>query len=407
MNWPVRPIKTVIKNTQYGLSVPADAHGSIPIVGMKDIQDGHVVVDNDIRVALPKEQADAYRLKKGDILLNRTNSPALVGKAGIVRKDIDAVFASYLVRISLDDTLADSSFINHYINSEMGQRQMKTLSTRAIGQANINPTVFGRHFFIPLPSVRVQREIAALLCSWDCATEKTEELIARNRERHQWLTLRLLTGQQRLPTFYKPWRTVRLGEVFTNRVEIGRPDLPLVAITGENGVVRRDDLSRRDTSTEDKGKYLRICPGDIGYNTMRMWQGVCGFSRLEGIVSPAYTIATPTDKVDGEFMACFFKTPSVIHLFFRHSQGLVDDTLNLKWHHFSEIEVTIPDRTEQRALAAILRDSSREIDLLRKQSEALRLQKRGLMQKLLTGEWRIKIDEPEMAGETESNRGDI
>ena len=181
------------------------------------------------------------------------------------------------------------------------------------------------------------------------------------------------------------------GDIFTNRVEINNTDLPLVAITGENGVVSREDLIRRDTSSEDKGSYLRVCPGDIGYNTMRMWQGVCGLSTIEGIVSPAYTIATPKEEVDGEFMALYFKSPPVIHLFRKHSQGLVDDTLNLKWRHFAEIKVTIPERQEQKAIASIFRTVDRETDLLSAQLNALKDQKKGLMQQILTGKRRVKV----------------
>ena len=122
-----------------------------------------------------------------------------------------------------------------------------------------------------------------------------------------------------------------------------------------------------------------------------MWQGVCGLSQLEGIVSPAYTIITPKSSIDGEFMALLFKSLPAIHLFHRHSQGLVDDTLNLKWHHFSEIKVTVPDKPEQQAIAAIFRIADRELDLLRSQLSVLQEQKKGLMQQLLTGKVRVKV----------------
>ncbi|MFP4040805.1 MAG: restriction endonuclease subunit S, partial [Desulfosudaceae bacterium] len=139
-----------------------------------------------------------------------------------------------------------------------------------------------------------------------------------------------------------------------------------------------------------KSKYLRIRPGDIGYNTMRMWQGVSALSPHEGIVSPAYTIATPKKGVDGEFMAYLFKLPKTIHLFYRYSQGLTSDTWNLKFRHFREIKVTIPDIEEQKAIAQILKTCDAELALLRNKLTALQKQKRGLMQKLLTGQWRVK-----------------
>jgi len=89
-------------------------------------------------------------------------------------------------------------------------------------------------------------------------------------------------------------------------------------------------------------------------------------------------------------MALLFKSLPVIHLFHRHSQGLVDDTLNLKWRHFSEIKVTIPEKKEQKAIATVFRTADRELDLLGTQLDALREQKKGLMQQLLTGKVRVK-----------------
>ena len=64
-------------------------------------------------------------------------------------------------------------------------------------------------------------------------------------------------------------------------------------------MIPRDQLDKRDTSNPDKAKYKRVAVGDIAYNTMRMWQGVSALASLEGIVSPAYTVAVPTDKIHG------------------------------------------------------------------------------------------------------------
>jgi type I restriction enzyme S subunit len=270
------------------------------------------------------------------------------------------------------------------------RHRIKTLSSgTSPSMANISKADF---LWIPIPTVSIdqQMEVTRNVEIWDHAIDLTEQLITAKQERRTWLMQQLLTGKRRLPGFEGDWRTVHLGDVFTNRVESGREDLSLIAITGENGVVNRDEVGRKDTSSKDKSRYLRISPGDIGYNTMRMWQGVCGLSTMEGIVSPAYTIVTPKSLVDGEFMALFFKSPAMIHLFHRHSQGLVDDTLNLKWKHFAQIKVTLPDKGEQGAIAGVFRSFDRELDLLRKQLDALREQKKGLMQQLLTGKVRGK-----------------
>jgi type I restriction enzyme, S subunit len=187
------------------------------------------------------------------------------------------------------------------------------------------------------------------------------------------------------------WRSYKLGDLFTERVETNRINLPLLSITGQAGIIPRDISERRNAPSEDKSKYLRIVPGDIGYNTMRMWQGVCGISKHEGIVSPAYTICIPSKKIDGLFASYLFKFPPVVHLFRRYSQGLVDDTLALKFHNFSQVRVSIPASiVEQQLIAKILDSFSLAIDKCALVIEAKRARKSGLLQDLLTGKKRFK-----------------
>jgi type I restriction enzyme S subunit len=173
------------------------------------------------------------------------------------------------------------------------------------------------------------------------------------------------------------------------RRETNNDHLPLLAITGKRGIILASEIDRKDSSNADKSKYKRIAPGDIGYNTMRMWQGVSAVSGLEGIVSPAYTICQPKGNVNALFTGYLFKFPPVIHSFWRHSQGLVSDTWNLKFHHFAQIKVKIPNVEEQKAIARFLTAVDDEIKSYENKLAALEKQKRGLMQKLLTGEVRV------------------
>jgi type I restriction enzyme S subunit len=265
-----------------------------------------------------------------------------------------------------------------------------------MGQPNLNTDLLG-DVTIFLPPLVEQEKIVAFLNSWDTAIEKAERLIATKDNFKTGLMQRLLTGKHRLKDFSNTWTTFHLGDLFSERNERGNDHLPLLSITREEGVVSRNELDRKDTSSEDKSSYLRICPGDIGYNTMRMWQGVSALSQLEGIVSPAYTICISKKRVHGQFIAYLFKLPQVINLFYRYSQGLTSDTWNLKFHHFAEIKVRIPSFEEQAAIAAVLETADAELKILRHQKSALERQKRGLMQKLLTGEWRVKTADTEAA----------
>ena len=389
-----RPIGEVIEFSQYGLSLAASATGTHSIVGMKDIQDGRVRVDEHVRVTLSEAEAGRFLLQPGDVLLNRTNSNELVGKCAIFDRTREAVFASYLVRLRFRSDQIVPAFANYYLNSEFGQSQLKVLATRGVSQANINPSTFAAHFTIPVPPLDEQRRIVAVLDAWDRQLALTQSRHMASSSRYDGL----------LQQFMRPvelrrasgWRRVLMADAFSERDE--RSDaLPLLAITSADGVVPRDSLDRRDTASEDKSNYKVIRKGDIGYNTMRMWQGVFGLSRYNGIVSPAYTVITPnTDVIDAAFAAHLFAHPRVIHMFHRYSQGLVDDTLMLKFPHFSEIRLPLPDLWTQKAIAKALDAVQLEIGKRAELVQAVERQKRGLMQLLLSGEKRLLRDLPGM-----------
>ena len=158
----------------------------------------------------------------------------------------------------------------------------------------------------------------------------------------------------RFPEFTDEWKEVKLGEVTCERNETNTPTLPLLSITANKGVIPQTDSEKKDVSNADKSKYKRICSGDIGYNTMRMWQGRSALSFVEGIVSPAYTIVTPLKGVSPLFLSYLIKRPRLIYEFWTHSQGLVEDTLNCKYKDFAQITITIPSLSEQRKIAALL-----------------------------------------------------
>lgn len=245
---------------------------------------------------------------------------------------------------------------------------------------------------VAMPASGEQQKIAAILTVQDKVIELKEKLIAEKQRQKKYLMQQLLTGKKRLPGFSGEWETVGLGKVFSERKEANRTDLELLAITGTQGVIPRSELALKDNSSEDKSKYLHICEGDIGYNTMRMWQGVSAFSNYEGIVSPAYTILKPNENTDAKYFSYLFKLPEVVFLFYRYSQGLVDDTRNLKYENFKKIKVLYPtDRQEQMAIARVLSAADQEIDLLQQELEQEKQKKKALMQLLLTGIVRVNL----------------
>lgn len=256
------------------------------------------------------------------------------------------------------------------------------------GQGNLSGEIVS-NYRLAIPPIEEQERICNVLQLWDTAIAKQTALIEQLTLRKRGLMQQLLTGKKRLKGFRGEWKEVRLGEVFDERNETKCDNLSLLSITGDKGVIYQSESDKRDVSNEDKSKYKRICPNDIGYNTMRMWQGRSALSELEGIVSPAYTIVTPKNSIDVRFMAMLIQQPRVVYSFWTHSQGLVSDTLNCKYPDFSQVKVSIPSKEEQTAIANFFVGLDKEIELAKERLLHLQKQKRGLMQVLLSGKKRI------------------
>lgn len=113
----------------------------------------------------------------------------------------------------------------------------------------------------------------------------------------------------------KGWIKTTFGAIFEQRREYAKGDERLLSVTLDQGVIPQELAGRRDISSHDKSLYRKVHPGDIVYNTMRMWQGVSGVSNLRGIVSPAYTVCLPKRGTDPRFITRILKHPRYITAF--------------------------------------------------------------------------------------------
>lgn len=409
MTWETVPIGTVIRSSQYGLSLPADPDGHVPIVGMKDIQDGRVRIDPSVRINLSEDDARDYLLADGDILLNRTNSPDLVGKTGIYRGDGKAVFASYLVRLVLDRERVDPDYLIQILASEGGQRDIRKLATRAISQANLNPTTFKNHFFIPLPQLDEQTAIRNVLMAWDSTIDKTKQLIAAKQLRNEDLSNRLLFGHARfgqrdtkatreLHWFSAPgdWQIVEIGKVAHEVSALNGKDgdLPVLSCTKYDGLVDSLKYFDKQVFSHDTSKYKVVRHGQFAYATNHIEEGSIGYQSLvpTGLVSPIYTVfQADAEKIDDGYFYKLLKTEKMRQIFAAQTNASVDRRGSLRWKEFARIHIPLPPLDEQREISAVLDEAKREVSLLQAKVEALKTQKRGLMQKLLTGQWRLTI----------------
>ena len=147
---------------------------------------------------------------------------------------------------------------------------------------------------------------------------------------------------------------VFLGDLFKNRRQRGSTGLPLMSVTQKGGLANRSTLDRKTDSDLSSEEHLLIKAGDIAYNTMRMWQGAFGLASRDGVVSPAYVVLEPTNRIDPQFAAYWFKSSRMLQLFRSFSYGLTDDRLRLYYKDFAKIPVTVPPLAVQKRLGRSL-----------------------------------------------------
>lgn len=199
-SWDIAAIGDVALNTQYGLSVRGQPSGTYPILRMNCQEDGAVHYRDLQFVDLDPATYASFRLKAGDLLFNRTNSIDLVGRMAIVNDDRPAVFASYLVRLTIDDGRCLPRFLNYFMNWPATQSDIKKLASRAVGQANINASKL-RTVLFPLPTLDEQRKIVAILDAIDRKIDLHKRKRAVLEELFKALLHKLMTGEIRIADF--------------------------------------------------------------------------------------------------------------------------------------------------------------------------------------------------------------
>jgi len=156
-DWKVVRIGDVISSSQYGTSQRSNNEMiGYPIIGMGNVtENGKLELCSLSYVDLSPAEFDKLKLEKGDVIFNRTNSTKLVGKTALWSIDIDAVIASYLVKIRLTDDILPTYFVG-LVNMPSYKQLFQLRCRKAVGQSNISPTLL-KEFNIPLPPLVEQK----------------------------------------------------------------------------------------------------------------------------------------------------------------------------------------------------------------------------------------------------------
>jgi type I restriction enzyme S subunit len=180
------------------------------------------------------------------------------------------------------------------------------------------------------------------------------------------------TGVEWLTKIPAHWEVVRNSQLFRERDQRGRTDLPILEVSIASGVrVREFSDTKIEQRSNDLRAYKVAAAGDIAFNKMRMWQGAVGVAPECGLVSPDYIVAEPRTGVDPAYYSYVFRTPLYMAEVYRWSHGIVDDRNRLYWDDFKAIRSPAPPFTERRAIVAFVDREKARIDALVANKERL------------------------------------
>lgn len=197
----------------------------------------------------------------------------------------------------------------------------------------------------------------------------------------------------RFPEFEEPWKPAHAGDAFRSSRSRGQDGLPIYSVTLDRGLVPRSSLDRHLAADASDEQNLRAKPGDLVYNTMRMWQGAVGRADVDCMVSPAYVVLAPNKGTSSAFFNYWFQHPRMRYLLGAYSHGLTRDRLRLYPDDFAQIPLSLPTPVEQERIATAVASVDRKVALLREKREALENYKTGMLDRLFRRKLRFRRDD--------------
>jgi type I restriction enzyme, S subunit len=342
---------------------------------------------SEIRLSSPLSNQDC--LVDGDLLFVRSNgSKKLVGRCMLIENPPALMTHSgFTIRARVDSQKYLPAFVAAIFQTEAIHKQAHLEGT-GTNISNLSQQILSG---IRLPSFTIQEQLEYLqrVDIWDAAIEKATALLTALEQRKQGLMQQLLIGRRRLKGFKAKWKMTRADKLFDDIAKRSQFNEQLLSVTQDRGVIPRTMLVGRVTMPSGDVNSFKLVEPDNFVISLRSFQGGLEHSAYRGLVSPAYTVLeADTAKVHAPYFRQYFKSVDFLH---RLSVAVVGirDGKQISYTDFKSIKLPLPPLPEQEAIASFLDFADSEIGLTVQRIEQLRTQKRALMQKLLSGNWRM------------------
>lgn len=396
-DWQLKKIRDIAKISSGTTPLRSESRfhtdGTIKWVKTTDLNNS-VIVDTEERItesALSETSLRIYPVNT--VLVAMYGGFNQIGRTGIL--GVSATINQALSAITVDASEFAPQFILHWLNANVGY--WKNLAGSSRKDPNITSKDVG-DFPIVKINLFEQKVIVELLNAWDKAITTTTAVIAHKEQRKKWLMQQLLTGKKRLKGFSGKWKQYSYDEILKTvkrPVEWNDDELyRLISVRRRSGgIFPREALYGHQIKVKD----LRTArKGDFLFSKMQILHGASALvdNTFDGCqISGSYiaVVARDPNLLSMEFFSWHSQTPYFYHQTYVSSYGVHIEKMTFDFESFLSLQITLPPFEEQVEITKVFKAADDEIQIIKQQLEKLKVQKKGLMQVLLTGRKRMEF----------------
>lgn len=375
----------------------------IKFIRITDLNNQVINYDNMPTLDISDKDYESYKVSPGDFLFARSGT---IGRYGIVRQsDEKAIFASYLIRFQFDKERALNNFIGYFYQSYYSKKQLGII-TQGSSNININANNI-KSLKIPLPPLKEQQKIAEILSTVDEQIEQIDQLIQKTKELKKGLMQQLLKKgightefkQTELGEIPVEWTVYNINDVA--EVQTGGTPLRSNSNFWKNGsipwmssgevnkkfidevaeMITEEGFNNSNTTMLPKGTVM------LAMNGQGKTRGTVAYLKIETTCNQSLAGIITNENYNSLFLY-YFLEHSYDNL--RNINGEGRSGLNLKL--IRDFKVIAPSLNEQQKIAEILSSLDEDIEGYEEEKAKYEELKKGLMQQLLTGKTRVKVD---------------
>ncbi len=394
-NWKIKElsevatIQTGLAKGKNNLKNPV----SLPYLRVANVQDGYFDLSEIKTIEVSSAEIERYRLKPNDVLLTEGGDFDKLGRGHIWRGQIDpCLHQNHIFVVRPNPQILKPEFLTALTASHYGRTYFLSCSKQTTNLASVNSTQL-KQFPVLLPPIREQEEIARIVGCWDRAIEQAEKLVVTKTSIKRGLVQQLLSGGKRFAEFgNKAWQEAHFGDFLTESRIPGSNGVDAKKITVKlygKGVVEKAEKLLGSANT----KYHIRRTGQFIYSKLDFLNGAFGIitEQLDGYESTLDLPAFDIDERLDPLWLFYFVSRSHFYKSYANAAKGGRKARRVQPDEFLKTKARFPSIEEQRRIAAVLNACDKEITLLKQQLDALKRQKQGLMQKLLTGQIRVKV----------------